>query len=192
MAILFRVKEVVKVRYVSDARDFRWWDVERILRIFLASESIVSVTMVDGFEGEKNSRFGRGQDDRWISLRRINAAIKGRECRVLAPLKRRLAPPPCNLRRDYDVRLRNPVGTERSFPLPVKFLLVGISIRADNDRIACRKRQLFGQRLLNSFRVANLIVMGRYLHDVRSIIRAESVLIAPLFYDKSAPPSFPI
>lgn len=73
-------------------------------------------------------------------LRRINAAIKGRECRVLAPLKRRLAPPSCNLRRDYDVRLRNPVRTERFFSLPLKFLLFSISIQADGDRIACRKR----------------------------------------------------
>lgn len=108
--------EVVKVRCVSDATIDRTWST---LQVFLGSESIVSVTMVDEFGGGENSHFGKGWDDRRISLRRINAAIKGRECRVLAPLKRRLAPPLCNLRRDYDVRLRNPVRTGNgSFPFP--------------------------------------------------------------------------
>lgn len=77
----------------------------------------------------------RPRDDRRISFRGINAAIKDRECRVLAPLKRRLAPAPrtlrrprCNLRRDYDVRLRNPVGaTARSYG---ELLSVGRKIRA--------------------------------------------------------------
>lgn len=52
---MFRGEEVVKVRYISDARArflLPRWDVERVLRLFLASESIVSVTMVDGFGGE--------------------------------------------------------------------------------------------------------------------------------------------
>lgn len=130
------------------------------------------------------------REDRWISLRRINASIKGRECRVLAPLKRRLAPSSsCNLRRDYDVRLRNPDGNG-SAPTHFRHSLCSSAYRFDGrrpDRIACRRWQLFGQRLLNSFRVANLIAMGRYLRarDARSAIRAESVLIALLFHDNA-------
>lgn len=77
--------------------------------------------------------------------------------RVLAPLKRRLPPLSRNLRRDYDIRPQNPVGTEHFFPLE-KFPLFSISIRADDDHIARQGWQLLG-RLLNSFRVVNLIVI---------------------------------
>lgn len=48
--LLFRDKEVVKIRYVSDARarTSPGGTSRRVSRIFLASESIVNVTMVDG------------------------------------------------------------------------------------------------------------------------------------------------
>lgn len=94
----------------------------------------------------------------------------------------------CNLRRDYDVRLRNPMGNDALLPTSGEVsALRHIDSGRRPDRIACRKRQLFGQRLLNSFRVANLIVMGRYLRaqNARSAIRAESVLIALLLRDNA-------
>lgn len=133
---------------------------------FSVSESIVSVTMAGWTR--KRGKFALWESAgrlRRISRRRINVAVKDRECRVLAPLKCRLAPPSRNLRRDYDVRLQNPVGngnTSRRFR--EKFPLLSILIRANGDRIARPGRQLFGQRLLNSFHVANLIATAsRYL-----------------------------
>lgn len=78
-------------------------------RFFLASE--VDCQGDNGERWETTTTTTTSRDERRISFRGINAAIKDRECRVLAPLKRRLSRRPrCNLRRDYDVRLRNPVG----------------------------------------------------------------------------------
>lgn len=109
-----RKRERERERSLGSRRDSRPRDVSRLFRERARAESIVSVTMAGKTTAAATSR----DDDRRISFRGINAAIKDRECRVLAPLKRRLAPalraalrrPRCNLRRDYDVRLRNPAG----------------------------------------------------------------------------------
>jgi hypothetical protein len=88
----------------------------------------------------------RGNTRRPTGRPPINVPIKGRECRVLASLKRRLASPsPCNLRRDYGVRLWNPVRTRLLSARRETLILFSISIQADAIHIARLAWQLFGQ-----------------------------------------------
>jgi len=105
----------------------------------------------------------RGKTRRPMGRPPINVPIKGRECRVLASLKRRLASPsPCNLRWDYGVRLWNPVRTRLLSARREAFILFSISIQADAIRIT--SHVWYGNYSGNNYyillHVANLIAIA--------------------------------
>jgi hypothetical protein len=154
--------EVVRVRTVSDSARFSIVGHRARLSGFSQRVDCQRDNGRLDSESRENSRSERVRDDCRISRRRINAAVKDRECRVLASLKRRLAPLSRNLRRDYDVRLRESREKRERSPRSRKSSTLQ-HIDLNRWRSYRPRWQLFGQRLLNSFHVTNLIAMGRYL-----------------------------